>query len=278
MTSRREFFDRATGLLTPRYGEREAQSIVRLVMESLCGVTRTALALDPAAGMETLRVEEAIAEIAAGRPVQYVLGEAWFCGRRFDVTGDTLIPRGETEELVAWIVRDHGGRSGLRILDIGTGSGAIAVSLALGLPAARVTACDISPGALAVASRNARSHGAQVDFIHSDILNGWSAGGFDLIVSNPPYIPRSECTEMAAHVTGHEPAGALFVPDDDPLLFYRAIVRGGRGTFYFEIHDRFARQMEEMLTAEGCTEIEIREDIHGKPRMVRCKTASLGQI
>ncbi len=270
--TRRDFVDRATGMLTPRYGQREAGSIVRLVMESLCGVTRTDIALDPVAALDDAAAGRAVERIAAGEPVQYVLGEAWFCGERFEVGPDVLIPRPETEELVEWIVREHGPQRGLRALDIGTGSGAIAVMLALRLPAAQVTATDISSGALAVAARNALRFGARIGFVRGDALEGLPAGEFDVTVSNPPYIPQSERAAMAAHVTGHEPAGALFVPDHDPLRFYRAIARGTRGGWiYFEVHDPLAGEVCAMLAGENCTEIELRQDIHGKPRMVRCR-------
>ncbi len=182
--TRREFIRSATSALTPRYGCREAEAIARLVGETLSGVTREALALDPDVAIDALQAaQDAVGRIAAGEPAQYVLGVAWFAGRQFTVGKGVLIPRPETEELVAWIASSHDGG---RILDIGTGSGAIAVTLALDMPGALVDAVDISPEALATAAHNASTLGARVDFARCDILNEFPGTQYDIIVSNPP--------------------------------------------------------------------------------------------
>ena len=188
-----------------------------------------------------------------------------------------LIPRPETEELVWTIVERHRSDSGLRILDIGTGSGCIAVTLAAELPDARVTAVDISDTALRIARRNAERHRQTVRFERRDILTGPPEGEFDLIVSNPPYVTESEKRQMSPNVLRYEPHRALFVPDDDPLLFYRAIAGLGRrlfapgGTVYFEINERFGTQTVELLENEGYREIVLSKDFFGKPRTVSAR-------
>ncbi len=274
--TRAEYIRKITEALSPRYGGREASSMAWLIAEALAGFDRRDLAADPQAGVRTERMEEVVGQVAGGRPVQYALGRAWFRGLEFEVDGNVLIPRPETEELVEWILSSHDGPA--EILDIGTGSGAIAVSLAREMPAARVTASDISQGALSVAARNAAWAGVAVDFILADILAGEPSGIFDVIVSNPPYIPADEISRMAAHVTAHEPHTALFVPQADPLLFYRAIARhastGGLshgGSLYLEVHEDFAGDVCDLLAREGLMQAEMRRDMNGKPRMVRCK-------
>ena len=202
----------------------------------------------------------------------HIAGFCRFCGRKFSLEEGVLIPRPETEELVRTIVERHRSDSGLRILDIGTGS--IAVTLAAELPDARVTAVDISDTALRIARRNAERHRQTVRFERRDILTGPPEGEFDLIVSNPPYVTESEKRQMSPNVLRYEPHRALFVPDDDPLLFYRAIAGLGRrlfapgGTVYFEINERFGTQTVELLENEGYREIVLSKDFFGKPRTV----------
>ena len=174
------------------------------------------------------KIDRVADRVAAGEPVQYAVGKARFMGNDYRVTPAVLIPRPETAGLVDMICKEYDGRSDLRVLDIGTGSGCIAISLARALPFSSVTAFDISAEALAVARDNARSLGVSVDFRQTDILKaepGGDSRSFDIVVSNPPYICRSEAADMDARVLDHEPAQALFVPDDGPLLFYTAIGR-----------------------------------------------------
>lgn len=211
----------------------------------------------------------AVEQVAEGRPVQYVLGKTEFCGMELAVDERVLIPRPETEELVQWIVNEHVGA--IRILDIGTGSGAIAIALKKALPLAEVTAMDISQSALELALDNALKNRISIRFIESDILTLPLPGTFDIIVSNPPYIPADERERMASHVVDYEPSMALFVPNDDPLLFYRAIVeRATRETWlYFEVHENYAQVTKELLEKQGFTNIELCNDLNGKPRMLR---------
>ena len=197
--------------------------------------------------------------------MQYAVGHTEFYGHRFAVREGVLIPRPETEELVSWVVHDE--RRARALLDVGTGSGCIAASLALALPGAEGCAADLSDAALAIAAENFRTLGARVTLRKADALGG-------AIVPNPPYVPQSDLAAMHANVRGYEPPEALFVPDDDALRFYRAIARAGRrmlrpgGKLYFEIYERSAGQMRLLLGEEGYTDTEVREDLNGKPRMV----------
>jgi len=275
MTTRRTILDRIAAALAPLYDAREARSIARCYVSEAAHLPVSALLTDPGAPLEIEGMEKDIEALAAGCPVQYVVGAAYFCGRRFSVREGVLIPRPETEELAAWIVA--GEPQARRILDIGTGSGCIAATLALELPQAEVFAADISDEALAVAAENCRALGAGVVLRRADALTGLAERfpeRFDLLVSNPPYVPERDRAAMHPNVRDHEPAEALFVPDDDPLLFYRAIARAGRrmlapgGRLYFEIYHRAGDGLRRLLSAEGYGDIRLREDINGKPRML----------
>ena len=217
---------------------------------------------------------DALEQLLRHRPLQYVIGEAEFCGLVFRVDENVLIPRPETEELVQWIAKEWQDKSPC-ILDVGTGSGAIAVSLAKRLPAAGVTALDVSPEALAVASGNARLHGVDAVFLQMDILSEMPPGRYDVIVSNPPYVRDSERALMRRNVLDYEPGTALFVPDADPLLFYRRIAELGMdlltdgGVLYVEVNEAFGHETAELLMQLGYTGIEIRPDVFGKDRMVK---------
>lgn len=274
--TRREAIGRLAARLVPLYDPREARSIALAAAAGISGLTTTALLTDPGAELPAAeRLEAAAERLAAGEPLQYVLGEAGFCGRSFVVRPGVLIPRPETEELVAWVLRDE--VRSRRLLDVGTGSGCIAVSLALGLPGAELFAADLSDEALAVAAENARRLGARVTLRRADALHRLADAfpeRFDAIVSNPPYVPESDRAAMHPNVRDHEPGLALFVPDDDAIRFYRAIARAGRqmltpgGRLWFEIYERAAAEIVRMLGAEGYTDTEVREDLFGKPRMV----------
>lgn len=267
--------------LAPLYDPREARQIALLVAADRAGLgDRTApLVADPEREIAVGEQEAAALarRLAAGEPVQYLLGETDFFGRRFRVDRRVLIPRPETEELVDWVRRAE--PSARRLLDVGTGSGCIAATLALELPAARVAAVDCSAEALAVARGNAERLGAAVDFRQADALTGLErcfAGEepFDAIVSNPPYVPARDRAAMHPNVRDYEPALALFVPDEDPLRFYRAIAAAGRtllrtgGALYFEIYHSTGDALRALLAAAGYTQIELRCDLQGKPRML----------
>lgn len=262
--------------MQPLYGAEETDSFFRLVLEFRHGMSRADLALRPDTLLTEEDVvfwEEVMAALSVHRPIQYILGETTFFGRRFHVGPDVLIPRPETEELVAWMVSDIDPRS--RILDIGTGSGAIALTLALELPSSRVTALDVSDAALSVASGNARSLGAQVVFCQTDILRAETLDTFDVIVSNPPYVRQLEKAEMNPNVLSYEPHLALFVEDADPLLFYRRIASLARGALapggwlYFEINQYFGKETADVLIQAGFEDVTLRQDIFGNDRMIR---------
>lgn len=336
--------------LTAIYNEREAQAIVRTVLDALFGMSLTDICLGKVTQLsadDTTRLEKIMQRLEKSEPVQYVLGAEWFAGRLFDVAPGVLIPRPETEDLVKWACdeakekednsKEERGKEekevskkrealkkeeqplssplkeekeGLRkgedasqkeeqllssllknnkevsekgeeaphpsILDIGTGSGCIAITVALALPQAHVTAWDISTDALAIAAGNAHRLGASVRFEHQDALSAPDdEERWDVIVSNPPYICDKERADMSDNVLSYEPELALFVPDSAPLLFYRAIARyaskalkpGGR--LLFETNTAYAHEVAQTMANEGFTAIEVRNDCFGKPRMVK---------
>lgn len=286
--------------LTAIYNEREAQAIVRTVLDALFGMSLTDICLGKVTQLsadDTTRLEKIMQRLEKSEPVQYVLGAEWFAGRLFDVAPGVLIPRPETEDLVKWACdeakekednsKEERGKEEKEdskkeevphpsILDIGTGSGCIAITVALALPQARVTAWDISTDALAIAAGNAHRLGASVRFEHQDALSvPDDEERWDVIVSNPPYICDRERADMSDNVLSYEPELALFVPDSDPLLFYRAIARyaskalkpGGR--LLFETNTAYAHEVAQTMANEGFTAIEVRNDCFGKPRMVK---------
>lgn len=289
--------------LTAIYNEREAQAIVRTVLDALFGMSLTDICLGKVTQLsadDTTRLEKIMQRLEKSEPVQYVLGAEWFAGRLFDVAPGVLIPRPETEDLVKWACdeakekekednsKEERGKEEKEvskkgeeaphpsILDIGTGSGCIAITVALALPQARVTAWDISTDALDIAAGNAHRLGASVRFEHQDALNAPDdKERWDVIVSNPPYICDRERADMSDNVLSYEPELALFVPDNDPLLFYRAIAHyaskalkpGGR--LLFETNTAYAHEVAQAMADEGFTAIEVRNDCFGKPRMVK---------
>jgi release factor glutamine methyltransferase len=271
--------------LVPIYGVREAKAIAQMVYEIRYGMTLSDLLAERDADVPQEELMLLLQRLERQEPVQYILGQADFCGRSFFVNKHVLIPRPETEELCRWIL-EKVDKMPCSILDIGTGSGCIAITLAASCPQAKVTAWDISEGALAVARENARRHEVKVTFEQVDVLNipltpspshllTSSPSPYDLIVSNPPYICDREQTAMEANVLNYEPHVALFVPDDDPLLFYRAIahlaasaLRPG-GWLYFEINPRYADALGDLLSDLSFHDIEIKDDSYGKQRMMR---------
>lgn len=258
--------------LTSVYDEREAQAVARYVLEEKYGMTAT----DIYCGREMPddnETAETVQRLMNREPVQYVVGWEYFCGHKFAVRPGVLIPRPETEELVERIIADN--HHSQVILDIGTGSGCIAISLALGIKRAEVTAWDISSEALNIAEDNTRLLEAKVHFMQQDTLSPPAdTAKWDIIVSNPPYICAKERTAMAPNVLDHEPHTALFVPDDNPLLFYRAITRYALhalkpgGKLYFEINPLYADDMIRMANEEGFNHAEVIEDSFGKQRFI----------
>ncbi len=263
------------------YDESEARAIVRYVLDVRFGLS----AADVYSGKVTKlsaddcsRLDEIMRRLMRAEPVQYVLGEAFFCGRAFAVEPGVLIPRPETEDLCQWVEEGiatlHTGSPA--VLDIGTGSGCIAVTIALDAANARVEAWDVAATPLRVAERNAMRLKARVNFRREDVFSPPAdAENRDVVVSNPPYVCLSERADMERNVLCHEPAEALFVPDDDPLRFYKAIatyaakaLRHG-GLLYFEINPRFADDMRTLLGTNGYTEIETRRDRFGKVRFTK---------
>lgn len=264
--------------LEPLYGNGEARAITDYVLDVCFGLSKADIlcgAVEEMTAEKTAELNKIFGRLTEGEPVQYVLGRAEFCGRWFSVRPGVLIPRPETEELCAWITADSKASASPKVLDIGTGSGCIAITLQLDMPESKVTAWDISADALDVARENAQQLGANVNFVKQDALNAKPEGEWDVIVSNPPYICEKEKKDMAVNVLEHEPHTALFVPDADPLLFYRAITRlavqtlskGGR--LYFEINPIYADDTCRMMQAEGMTAVELRSDMYGKQRMAK---------
>ncbi|WP_186458696.1 peptide chain release factor N(5)-glutamine methyltransferase [Mucilaginibacter achroorhodeus] len=272
--------------LNDLYGPQEAEAIVMLVLQELTGMSRAKIKAfeDDELPSETAdKLPQILQELSTGRPVQYILGSTEFYGLPFLVNAATLIPRPETEELVAWILESQKlkvqDQRPLRILDIGTGTGCIAITLSKNTTNAYVSAIDISPEALRTAERNAIINEAKVDFHNVDILdkNSYQAinNSYDIIVSNPPYVTPADKLRMHANVTDFEPHTALFVPEEDPLKFYIAIADFANtqldkdGLLFFEINEAFGKETSEMLIAKGFDKIELRQDMSGRDRMIK---------
>jgi len=272
----KELYRYVSETLTPALGGREAAAVASVVLEYLEEADRTVLVTDPDRECRTPseRMESVLSRLAAGEPVRYVTGYTYFMNRRFGVSPDVLIPRPETEELVDTIIRHWKGKGNLRAIDIATGSGVIAVSLAAELHAA-VTAIDVSAEALRVARDNASHAGCgAIDFRLMDILACDELPPADIIASNPPYVRESEKALMSDGVLSYEPGIALFVPDDDPLVFYRRIaslaVRSlvPGGMLYFEINEAFGREVAQLCRAAGLHDATVSKDMFGKDRFV----------
>ncbi|WP_282161832.1 peptide chain release factor N(5)-glutamine methyltransferase [Ulvibacterium marinum] len=271
------------------YPQEEVDSFFYLLIEHHLGLERFVLALQPnfiVSKQEEQPLFEALSELRLQTPVQYIMGKAHFMDLELTVNKHVLIPRPETEELVRWILTDcHaersrsiGGNQSTTILDIGTGSGCIALALAKNYPEVQVYALDVSARALEVAQRNAEQNKVVVNFIKADILTLDTLDvPFDIIVSNPPYVRELEKKEMKANVTDYEPKEALFVPDNDPLLFYKSIVRFAKnslkegGSLYFEVNQYLAQETKQLLEDQNFTDIEVRKDLFGNDRMLKGK-------
>ena len=264
--------------LTPIYGRSEAESFFNIALDEIHHLTRTALALQPdfALSEPDLKIWDSVLEkLIREIPIQYIFGSAHFFGMKFNVNENVLIPRPETEELVSWIIDENRLRKELSIYDIGTGSGCIAISLAKNLSWASVSAMDISEQALAVASDNASINGVTVNFLRQDVLAATGLAESDIIVSNPPYVTLNEKQEMRRNVLEHEPHLALFVPDNDALLYYRKIGElalqslKNEGALYFEINQYLGEETVTLLKNIGFGRVELRKDIYGNDRMIR---------
>lgn len=262
-----------------QYDAEEAGTVVDWVIENMTGFSRLKVMANPdyrLSESEILKIHFAFKRIAANEPVQYVLKEAWFYGRQFEATPDVLIPRRETEELVEWGLRLAG--EGWRVLDVGTGSGCIALTMKLEKPSLQVTALDFDAGALEVCRRNAVRLNAEAELVQADALNLSDDNfiqPFQMIVSNPPYVRLSEKVLMKPNVLNYEPHQALFVTDEDPLIFYRAVGEfarkklAGGGLILFEINEALGDEMVELLRSLGFGKIELRRDMQQRWRMVK---------
>ena len=268
------------GKLAKIYEKEELNAIIRAICCDLLGISTTTYFIKEEVELTTEQKEQLdtiISRLQQGEPLQYIEGKAPFCGMDFAVRPGVLIPRPETAELVDWIVSDHAAKSP-NILDLGTGSGCIAISLNKRIPQAVVEACDISYEALAIARENNHNNNALVEFFHHDMLDLTTTlpHSYDILVSNPPYIKQCEAKEMEQHVTEWEPHAALFVPDNDALRFYRAIAEIGQtnaltpgGNIYVEINQALGKETVELFESCGYKEVTLRKDIYGNDRMVK---------
>jgi release factor glutamine methyltransferase len=271
------------------YDAQETGSITLMVLEELTGMSRARIKAFPEDDVPADAIEKLIAileELKTGKPVQYILGTTEFYGLNFLVNPAVLIPRPETEELVEWALRSvscgqlTAGNRQLSILDIGTGSGCIAISLKKNLPGAKVTAIDISTNALQTAKQNAVINEVEVEFIEVDILQSQKLKvegqkKFNIIISNPPYVTLEDKLQMHQNVTGFEPHTALFVPEHDPLIFYRAIAGFAaeqledNGLLFFEINENYGKETVELLSHKEFNNIELIKDMSGRDRMIK---------
>ena len=277
--------------LEDMYPSEEIQSFFNILSEEYLSMSRLEIALNSEKEVSEEvfdQFQHAILRLKKNEPIQYIIGKTDFYGLPFKVNKHTLIPRPETEELVDWILTDEKlplANDALSVLDIGTGSGCIAISLAKNLPNSKVHAVDISEGALNIARENAVLNQVDVEMFQMDVLNtkslpitseGVEAKKYDIIVSNPPYVRELERKLMQPNVVEYEPETALFVPDQDPLVFYRIISRLAKihlkrgGVLFFEINESFKSELKELLKDEGFRKTETKQDIYGKDRMIRC--------
>lgn len=272
--------------LTDLYDMNEARSLALYAIGHICGISRSQILLNKNKELslqDETSLQLLLDELKTGRPIQYVIGETEFYGCWIKVDPSVLIPRPETEELAAWIIQETEIRNRktdkeIKILDIGTGSGCIPIALKKHLPNAEVYGLDVSAEALETALKNAVLNKTEVKFIQGDILDAdlsFPDKSLDIVVSNPPYITESEKKDMHHNVLEFEPEGALFVPDTDPMLFYRHIIIFSKahlkknGLLFFEINERFAPETQHLLQENGFSEIEIKKDLMGKARMAK---------
>jgi release factor glutamine methyltransferase len=264
--------------LSEHYPDEEIRNIFFLTADYVLNYSKIDTLLrsrEPISPEAAKRFQQILARLIAWEPIQYIIGFTDFYGLPFKVDRRVLIPRPETEELADWIIKEE--KQARSILDVGTGSGCLAIALALNKQGARVSACDISSGALALAQENAQLNKADVSFFETNILDPGALlpGKFDVMVSNPPYVREMEKVLMRHNVLDFEPGIALFVSDADPLLFYRNIAKLGStylnpgGAVYFEINEFFPHEVMKLLEEEGYQAVETRHDLNGRARMVR---------
>ena len=269
-----EFSQKLASELHSLYSKEESQVLIEWLLEHHLGLRR----VDVFHFLEEKDIPEAIwkdfERLKTGEPIQYILGHGPFYGREFLVNSDTLIPRNETEELVHLILKENP-KASMRILDIGTGTGCIPITLKLEMNSPEVYALDVSKEALEIARKNAKKYNAEVEFILMDILKDTpNLSGLDILVSNPPYVPAQEKTTMHQNVLDHEPHLALFVSDQDPLIFYRVIAEKGKnllkksGRIYFEIFERSGTEVCDLLKKLEYSQIKLHQDLNGKNRMI----------
>ena len=283
----KELASRFTQTLSAIYEADEAQAIFFIALENIIGYRRPDYLLKKDQILEATqlaKLEYMLAQLQTGKPIQYILGETYFYGLPFKVDASVLIPRPETEELVEWVLSACGSIVNrkseiLNILDIGTGSGCIAIAIKKNLPNAKVYALDIAKDSLAIARENATLNNVEIEFIEQDILSSSTShlpSSFSLIVSNPPYITATEKLAMHHNVLANEPHRALFVTNEKPLIFYEAIVNFAmqhlkeNGLLFFEINEYLGKQTVDLLIDNGFKNIELRKDMQGKDRMICC--------
>ncbi|HEY9000594.1 MAG TPA: peptide chain release factor N(5)-glutamine methyltransferase [Mucilaginibacter sp.] len=277
--------------LSTIYDANEVNSLCMMVLENVVNISSAQIKAFPETEISTPdseRITNILTRLATGEPIQYILGYTEFYGLTFKVNPSVLIPRPETEELVDWMIKSWQLAVGswqppFNILDIGTGSGCIPISLKKNLPDAQVSAIDISSEALQTAKENAELNKVNVNFIRADILNLKSEienPKFEIIISNPPYVTLEDKKQMHTNVTDFEPHAALFVPEDDPLIFYKAIADFASthlekgGLLFFEINESYGKQIIELLSSKKFTNIELRKDMSGKDRMIKAAYSS----
>ena len=284
-----ELYKNFVGRLKTIYEEREANNITDWVFENVTGVKRLDRISNKQQSIGSSKIEQlngALQQLLQHKPVQYVLGEAWFYKMKLTVNQQVLIPRPETEELVEWAVEEIRNKKlviknkkleQLSILDIGTGSGCIAISLKKEMPDVEVVAAEINKDALSVAKENAEDQKVRINFLQLDFLDeaSWSSlRSFNIIISNPPYIPHNEKSKLAKHVVEHEPHVALFVTNDDPFIFYRKIAAFAdkhlmeRGKVFVEVHEDYSNEVQQIFAQKNFT-TEIKKDIYGRDRMIK---------
>ncbi|WP_456422664.1 peptide chain release factor N(5)-glutamine methyltransferase [Lutibacter sp.] len=265
--------------LSNSFSKTEIQSFFNMLIEHQLKLNRVEIALNPAIEISKTHLDflqSALSGLKKSIPIQYIIGETAFYGLTFKVTKNVLIPRPETEELVNWVLNDTKNIANINILDIGTGSGCIAISIAKNLPNATIFALDISPKALEIATENAKLNGVNIQFIEADILNFFTSDEkFDIIISNPPYVRELEKEQMQKNVLANEPHIALFVKNENPLLFYNKIADFAianlkhSGSLYFEINQYLGKETVTLLKSKGFQNSKLKKDIFGVDRMLK---------
>ena len=268
----KQLINHISSLLEAAYPQEEAQALAWWIVEEETGLSRSQLLCGCKDTAFSPHMQTIVDRLLHFEPIQYIFGHTLWCGLDLKVTPATLIPRPETSELVEKVERRKWKVEGVKVLDIGTGSGCIAIALQKAHPDWQVTGIDISEEAIAIAKENAKRNHVEVDFQVADIFD--FNGDFDIVVSNPPYICESEKANMRRNVLDYEPASALFVPDSDPLLFYRRIAELKLGKYlFFEINEAYPAEMEVLLRENVYTDIQITKDIYGKPRIIEARMA-----